>query len=225
MTPQILIIEDESSLADNAAIALRRDGLASQHAASLAAAAKLLADSNFALILLDLGLPDGNGLDFLRQFRLKSGTPVIILTARNDELDRVLGLELGADDYVCKPFSPRELVARVKAVLRRCPATATAPAANQVLQIDSERHLASFAGQPLALTAAEFRLLACLAGEPGRIFSRSQLLLKAWGDAGAAEERTVDAHVKSLRAKFRELSPKEFLVTRRGFGYCWDPSA
>jgi two-component system, OmpR family, catabolic regulation response regulator CreB len=197
--------------------------LTSQHAPSLAAAAKLLDSDSFALILLDLGLPDGSGLDFLRQFRLKSGTPVIILTARNDELDRVLGLELGADDYVCKPFSPRELVARVKAVLRRCPATPLAPAANQVLQIDTERHQAIFAGQPLALTAAEFRLLACLAGEPGRIFSRSQLLLKAWGDAGAAEERTVDAHVKSLRAKLRELSPKEFLVTRRGFGYCWDP--
>ncbi|MEN9362486.1 MAG: two-component system, response regulator [Verrucomicrobiota bacterium] len=221
MTSQILIIEDESSLADNAAIALRRDGLSSRHAPSLAAATRLLAEEQFALILLDLGLPDGSGLDFLRQMRRSSAIPVIILTARSDELDRILGLELGADDYVSKPFSPRELVARVKAVLRRCPSAPIAVAAKPLLRIDEERHEAEFAGKPLALTAAEFRLLACLAKDPGRVFSRSQLLLKAWGDAAAAEERTVDAHVKSLRAKLRELSPKECLATRRGFGYCW----
>jgi two-component system alkaline phosphatase synthesis response regulator PhoP len=174
------------------------------------------------LVLLDLGLPGLDGIDVARRLRAQSNVPLIIVTARVEEADRLIGLELGADDYITKPFSPREVVARVRAVLRRAEAP---PAAPQVIRaadvtIDLARHAASRSGEPIALTPTEFDLLAALAREPGRVFSRMQLLEAVQGDAFEGYERTVDAHIKNLRAKL-ERDPKqpEYVLTVFGVGY------
>jgi two-component system catabolic regulation response regulator CreB len=218
----VLVVEDEPGVADAVAWALRRDGLAVTVCATLAAARA--AGTAFDLAVLDLGLPDGSGLDLLRAWRGGASCcqlPVIVLSARDGEVDRVLGLELGADDYLVKPFSPRELAARVRAVLRRArPVPAPAPADGLV--IDGEARRASWRGRALDLTRYEFRLLACLAERPGRVFSRAELLDLVWEDPGARFDRTVDTHIKTLRAKLRAIDPaRDPLATLRGEGYAW----
>jgi two-component system catabolic regulation response regulator CreB len=218
----VLVVEDEPGVADAVAWALRRDGLAVTVCATLAAARA--AGTGFDLAVLDLGLPDGSGLDLLRAWRGGapcSPLPVIVLSARDGEVDRVVGLELGADDYLVKPFSPRELVARVRAVLRRAhPAPAPVPAEGLVIDTDGRR--ASWRGRALDLTRYEFRLLACLAERPGRVFSRAELLDLVWEDPGARFDRTVDTHIKTLRAKLRAIDPgRDPLATLRGEGYAW----
>ncbi len=174
------------------------------------------------LVLLDLSLPGLDGIDVARRLRASSNVPIIMVTARVDETDRLIGLELGADDYVSKPFSPREVVARVRAVLRRAEAGPTLPDIIRVadVTIDLTRHTATRGDTPLDLTPTEFGLLAALAREPGRAFTRLQLLDAAQGDAFEGYERTVDAHIKNLRAKI-ERDPKkpEYIVTVFGVGY------
>jgi two-component system catabolic regulation response regulator CreB len=185
-------------------------------------------------VVLDVGLPDTTGFDLCRELRRWSNVPVIFLTARSEEIDRIVGLELGADDYVAKPFSPRELSARVRAVLRRggdrggvVPAQAVAdnpvfpaPRASQVWSHDATRCRIAYRGRALELTRNEYRLLEALLAHPGRVFSREQLMHAAWDDPGAALDRTVDAHVKLVRAKLREISPDvDPIVTHRGLGY------
>jgi two-component system alkaline phosphatase synthesis response regulator PhoP len=174
------------------------------------------------LVILDLNLPGLDGLEVARQIRRRSDTPLLMLTARVDETDRLIGLELGADDYVTKPFSPREVVARVKAVLRRAGATPTPPAVLRIgdLEIDLEAHRTARAGLPLELTPTEFSLLAALAAQPGRAFSRLQLLEAVQGTAYEGYERTIDAHIKNLRAKL-EPDPKnpQYIETVFGIGY------
>jgi two-component system catabolic regulation response regulator CreB len=176
-----------------------------------------------ALVVLDVGLPDANGFDVCRELRRRHAVPVIFLTARSGEVDRVVGLELGADDYVAKPFSPRELTARVRAVLRRSNgAAAPATTANATAEWahDGARCRISYRGRALDLTRNEYRLLGALLAAPGRVFSRDQLMTAAWDDPGAAMDRTVDAHIKSLRAKLREAAPDaEPIETHRGLGY------
>jgi two-component system catabolic regulation response regulator CreB len=184
-----------------------------------------LAAKPYALVVLDVGLPDGSGFDVCKAIRARSSVPVIFLTARNTELDRVLGLELGGDDYLVKPFSPRELTARVKAILRRTNATppsaiAPAPAATGEFVVDESRCAIAFRGVTLELTRYEFRLLKTLVAHPGRVFSRDQLLTAAWEDPGASTDRTVDAHIKTVRAKLRAVAPDaEPIQTHRGLGY------
>lgn len=179
------------------------------------------ARGSFVLVILDVGLPDVNGFDLCRQIRGVSSVPIIFVTARKDEIDRVVGLEIGADDYVVKPFSPRELSARVKAILRRTGQQAgCALVPVPVFAVDDERCEIRYHGTPLALSRYEFRLLRILANKPGRVYSREQLMEHAWEEPEAALDRTVDAHIKMLRGKLRAVRPGEDPIrTHRGMGY------
>ena len=227
MSSRILLLEDDPAIAGTVVFALQREGFAVDHVLLAGAARASVAASAPALAILDVGLPDGNGLDLCREWRQSGGDalralPVLMLTARAEELDRVVGLELGADDYLTKPFSPRELVARVRALLRRAalspPAAPTAPAG--LFQLDADGQRIRFAGQWLALTRLEFGLLRALLRTPGRIRSREALLDEVWGADGDATDRTVDTHVKTLRAKLRAVRPElEPIATHRGMGY------
>lgn len=231
----ILIIEDEPAIADTLLYALKTEGFAPEWCATGRAGLAALGAKPFALVVLDVGLPDGSGFDLCKVLRTRSAVPVLFLTARNTELDRVLGLELGGDDYLVKPFSPRELTARVKAILRRTtgttPSAVPSPDGNRPedfpadpphsgVVVDAERCLIRFRGVPLDLTRYEYRLLAALAAKPGRVFSRDQLMAAGWEDPGASLDRTVDAHIKTLRAKLRAVAADEDPIrTHRGFGY------
>jgi len=170
------------------------------------------------LVLLDLMLPGMDGLEVCKAIRAKSQVPVIMVTALVEEIDRLLGLELGADDYICKPFSPREVVARVKAVLRR--ATLTGETTSSGLQIDEDRHQVSLNGKKLKLSPVEFALLSRLAAQPGRVFSRDQLMSSIYSDYRIVSDRTVDTHVKNLRRKLAESEPGTDLIESvYGVGY------
>jgi two-component system, OmpR family, catabolic regulation response regulator CreB len=221
--PHILLLEDDPAIARTVAYALERDGLGVTHALLLADARRQIAARTFDLLLLDVGLPDGSGLDLCREVRAAGHVPVLMLSARGEELDRVLGLELGADDYMAKPFSPRELVARVKALLRRSAAPAavqSAAAPRHGFVDDAAGQRITLHGTALPLTRREYRLLRCLLARPGRICSREMLLADAWGDDTDSTDRTVDTHVKTLRAKLREAAPQaDYIVTHRGMGY------
>jgi two-component system catabolic regulation response regulator CreB len=224
MSTPILVVEDEPAIADTVVYALATDGFAPHWVGSGEAALAAAAATVFALAIVDIGLPDINGLELFRRLKAaQPALPVIFLTARSAEIDRVVGLELGADDYVAKPFSPRELVARVRTVLRRSqrPAAAAVPAAAAAtFAVDDERKLIRFHGTPLDLSRTEYRLLKVLVERPGRVFSRDELMERAWDDPAAAFDRTVDAHVKALRAKLRAVAPDEDpIVTHRGMGY------
>ncbi|MDQ3625300.1 MAG: two-component system response regulator CreB [Verrucomicrobiota bacterium] len=226
MKPRILVVEDEPSILDNIVYSLETEGFEPHGCATGGEAQAALQRGEFALVVLDVGLPDMLGFELCKEIRGHSNVPIIFLTARAAEIDRIVGLEIGGDDYVVKPFSPRELCARVKAVLRRVRAlpaggeqgkgsTAAGP-----FRIDEERAQIHFFGKRLALSGTEFRLLRALCQRPGRVYSRAQLMEIAWEDPGAALERTVDAHIKSLRAKLKEARPDvEPVETHRGFGY------
>ena len=219
---RILVVDDEPAIADTVVYALSTEGFAPQWVASGEAALAAAVASDFALAIVDIGLPDINGFELFRQLvAAHPGLPVIFLTARSGEIDRVVGLELGADDYVAKPFSPRELVARVRTVLRRAqrqPPPAASPA--QGFTVDDERKQIRYRGSALDLSRIEYRLLKVLIERPGRVFSRDELMTRAWDDPAAAFDRTVDAHVKTLRAKLRAVAPEaDPIVTHRGMGY------
>ena len=224
---RILLLEDDPAIAGTVAFALQREGWSVDHVLLVGAARAGVMAELPALAILDVGLPDGSGLELCRQWR-QSGDgglralPILMLTARAEELDRVVGLELGADDYLTKPFSPRELVARVRALLRRAalvPPPAAAPAAG-LFELDADGQRIRFSGQWLALTRLEFGLLRALLRTPGRIRSREALLDEVWGADGEATDRTVDTHVKTLRAKLRAVRPElEPIATHRGMGY------
>ena len=223
----ILIIEDEPAIAESLSFALRRDGF-SVHTASCLADSHCLLD-HADIILLDLMLPDGSGFDLIVDIRRKSHRPaIIVLSSRDDESDRVAALESGADDYVTKPFSPREVVARVRAVLRRTGQTTSEthetskPTSSPVvpMHVDITSHRAAVHGTLLDLTRVEFDLLACLVNEPGRVFTRSQLIDRVWGDGFAITDRTIDSHIKGLRKKIAEAGENpNLLETVRGVGY------
>ncbi|MDR2799988.1 MAG: winged helix-turn-helix domain-containing protein, partial [Desulfovibrio sp.] len=174
-------------------------------------------------VVLDIGRPDVNGFDLCKAIRAFSDVPIIFLTARDEEIDKIVGLEIGADDYMTKPFSPRELAARIKTVLRRtrAPAAKAAPLApGKGLGIDTDKLQATYAGRRLDLTRSEFRLLSLLAAHPGRVYSRESIMDALWGAGSPSLDRTVDAHVKSLRAKFREVDENlDPILTHRGTGY------
>jgi len=217
----ILLIDDEPAITESLAYAFERAGFGTQAAATLAAANAHLAEDVFDLVILDLMLPDGNGLDWLRALRRHSRLPVIILSSHDDAVEHVVGLELGADDYINKPFSPREVVARVRAVLRRVqPEGPTEPGTAPPLRLDHEKREAWANGTRLVLSRQEFDLLAVFAGAPGRVYERDALLDRAWGPDVVITERTVDVHVKSLRKKLVAAGlPAETIETVRGVGY------
>jgi two-component system, OmpR family, catabolic regulation response regulator CreB len=251
---RILIVEDEPAIADNIVYALETEGFRTRWCATGREALAALAES-FDLAVLDVGLPDIGGFDLCREIRKRHELPIVFLTARAGEIDRVVGLEIGADDYVVKPFSPRELAARIKAILRRTarpetggaaagaapggaalaaagsgeganPAFPDSPAGGgsarppSPFRVDEERCVITYFGKRLELSRYEYRLLAALVGKPGRVWSRERLMEKAWDEPEASLDRTVDAHVKSLRAKLRQVKPDaEAIVTHRGLGY------
>lgn len=231
---RILVVEDEPAIADTLVYALRTEGFAPVHCLTGRAGWAEFEREPPALIVLDVGLPDTNGFEWCKALRQRSMVPVLFLTARHEELDRVVGLEIGGDDYVTKPFSPREVTARIKAILRRSAVaeaetegggTPGAPGVSPPvgLHLDPEACVASWAGTPLELTRYELRLLTVLAGRPGRVYSRDALMSAVWEDPGASLDRTVDAHVKTLRAKLRAVAgeAREFIRTHRGLGYSW----
>jgi len=226
--PRILIVEDEPAIADTLIYALKSECYEVVHVMTGAEALKLESQSKHDLAILDVGLPDMTGFDLCRQLREMWRIPVLFLTARSEEIDRVLGLEIGGDDYVTKPFSPREVAARVKAILRRSGnASAVAPSVSHAsgtgLKIDDHSKRIILNESALDLTAHEFRLASVLISHPGQVFSREQLLENAWDDPGAVTDRTVDAHVKSLRAKLKaaQAGAEEMIETRRGLGYSY----
>jgi len=224
---EILIIEDEPAIADTLVYALETERFRVRHALTGRDGMAMLAENPPDCVILDIGLPDGSGFDFCREIRFASSVPILFLTARDSEIDRVLGLEIGGDDYVTKPFSPREVVARVRAILRRAgnhddaPESAAPAGAGAALHHDAAAMRISCNGTPLDLTAHEYKLLLVLLCSPGRVFTRDQLLEQAWEDPGAVTDRTVDAHIKSIRAKLRAIDPvaADFIRTRRGLGY------
>lgn len=217
-TPRVLIVEDEPSIRDAIQYALESDGCEIACSGTGGDALGRLSAGGFDLVVLDVGLPDMSGFDVCRKLRERHGVPVLFLTARSDEIDRVVGLEIGGDDYVTKPFSPRELSARVRAILRR--AGNGAPSAPGRFAVDTERFQIRYHGVALELSRYEYRLLAALIGGAGRVLSRAQLMDAAWEEPEASMERTVDTHVKSLRAKLRAVRAEEDpILTHRGFGY------
>jgi len=222
--PLILIVEDEPGIADTLQYALRTEGFEPAWCASAEAALAAVGSRTPALVILDVGLPDMNGFELFKRLRERIDVPVVFLTARGDEIDRVVGLELGADDYVAKPFSPRELVARVRSVLRRVarpPVAAGADAAARaVFEVDDGRRQIRFYGRPLELSRYEFGLLRALVRRPGHVYTRDALLELVWDDSSDSLDRTVDAHVKTVRAKLKAVAPTlEPIRTHRGVGY------
>jgi len=227
--PRILVVEDEPAIADTIVYALSTDGFEPAWCATGAAALTAVAERPAALAVLDVGLPDINGFELFRRLQqVDPALPAIFLTARSSEIDRVVGLELGADDYIGKPFSPRELVARVRTVLRRvqrvplAPVMTVAPGAHALgaFTVDDEKKSIRFRGRPLDLSRTEYRLLKVLIERPGRVYSRDELMQRAWDDPASAFDRTVDAHVKALRAKLRDVDGSvDPISTHRGMGY------
>ncbi|PKM32061.1 MAG: two-component system response regulator CreB [Gammaproteobacteria bacterium HGW-Gammaproteobacteria-12] len=225
--PQILIVEDEAAIADTLVYALQAEGFVTHWSSLGGEALTLLENGTFDLVILDVGLPDISGFEVCKRLRRFSEVPVIFLTARNEEIDRVVGLEIGADDYVVKPFSPREVAARVKAILKRvAPREMPAASAPGIFQIDDAAFRIHYHGQALSLTRHEFRLLRTLLGQPRRVYSREQLLDALGVASEAGYERNIDSHIKSLRAKLRAIAPSEEPIqTHRGLGYSFEPEA
>lgn len=215
---RILIVEDEPKLAALVGDYLRVGGYESNWVADGREAVSAVRNGQPDLVLLDLMLPGRDGLDICRELRSFSDVPIIMLTARVEEIDRLLGLELGADDYICKPFSPREVVARVKAILRRTRGSTEQTAA--ALRIDEATHSAMFHGVMLELTPVEFRLLKTLAANPARVFSRDHLLDNLYLDHRVVTDRTVDSHIKNLRRKLEQAAPgQDPIRSIYGVGY------
>jgi DNA-binding response OmpR family regulator len=224
-TPRILLVDDEHSVQKLLAFPLRQEGYEVVEAMNGQDALDSFRDQQFDLVVLDVMLPKVDGFEVCRQLRAASSVPIIMLTAKAEEFDKVLGLELGADDYITKPFSMREFRSRVKAVLRRAELVRVderddEPLIQDDLEIDFAKRSVTVRGEPVRLTYVEFEILAVLARSPGRVFSRTMLLERLWGDATFRDPRTVDVHIRHLREKI-ERDPKdpEFLFTVRGVGY------
>jgi two-component system response regulator BaeR len=216
----VLVVEDEPKLARLLADYLRAAGFAPELVGRGDEVAAAVREHAPVLVLLDLNLPGKDGIEVCRELRRDSDVPVIMVTARTEEIDRLLGLELGADDYICKPFSPREVIARVRAVLRRGAATASTP----VLQLDLEARRAQVDGRPVSLTGVEFELLRALVERPGRVFSRAELLDRIYTDYRDVSDRAVDSHIKNLRRKLDAALPgRELIHSVYGVGYRYEP--
>ena len=219
--PTILIAEDEGAIAEAVLYALRAEGWQAEHVLLGGEVLPRVRRGGIDLLILDVGLPDASGFEVCRALRAESNVPVIFLTARDGEVDRVLGLELGGDDYVPKPFSPRELVARVRARLRRStPEAVSGWKTHGRFGVDEAGHRIRFDQHVLDLTRYEYGLLAALLQRPGAVLTRTQLMDRVWEDALESGDRTVDTHVKTVRAKLREIDPaSDPIRTHRGMGY------
>ncbi len=222
----ILVVDDEPSIAEAVTYALTTEGMRVVVSQTAREARQALASHPIDLVVLDVGLPDDNGFDLCREIRKTSDLPIIFVTARAIEVDRIVGLEMGADDYMAKPFSPRELSARVKAVLRRVKDRPSARATTASLEpvkpfaVDERKLSVTFFGQPLELSKYQFRILKVLLDRPGWVFSRSQLMDHAWDAPESSFDRAVDTHIKQIRAKLRVIRPDvDPILTHRGEGY------
>ena len=224
MKQTIMIVEDEEKLASLLGDYLKQSGFDSVWIADGSQVLPRVREQLPDLVLLDLMLPGRDGLEICKEIRSFSQLPIIMITARVEEIDRLLGLELGADDYICKPFSPREVVARVKTVLRRSGEQASTPA-DGALTLDAERYRALLKGRDLDLTAVEFKLLHFLYQNPGRIYSRSQLMDRIYSDQRIVSDRTIDSHIKKLRKKISAVAPdQELIYSIYGAGYKYEPA-
>ena len=223
--PRILLVDDEHSVQKLLAYPLRKEGYEVIPALDGREALNRLRDDDFDLVVLDVMLPKVDGFDVCRQIRARSTVPIIMLTAKTEEIDKVLGLELGADDYITKPFSVREFRSRVKAVLRRAELSRgdenlEEPIEEGDLRVDFEKRQVDVRSEPVRLTYVEFEILAALARSPGRVFSRTMLLERVWGDSAYRDPRTVDVHIRHLREKLeRDPRHPELIFTVRGVGY------
>lgn len=225
MEKKILVVEDEPSIADNITYALSTEGFEPEWCPTGKDTLEALKKHDAVMVILDVGLPDINGFELAREILRDYEVPIIFVTARADEIDRIVGLEIGADDYVVKPFSPRELTARVKAVLRRVSSVSrneqeyTGKGAVGI-EVDEERHRITFHDEVIDLSRYEYRILSILASRPGRVYSREQLMRLAWEEPEMSLDRTVDTHIKTIRQKLRAIRPDEDpIVTHRGVGY------
>jgi len=225
---RVLVVEDEESFSDALSYMLRKEGFEVSVAATGTEALTEFDRSGADIVLLDLMLPEMSGTEVCRQLRQRSQVPIIMVTARDSEIDKVVGLEIGADDYVTKPYSPRELVARVRAVLRRhagdvvesSPATLAAGP----VRMDVDRHVVSVSGEAVSLPLKEFELLELLLRNAGRVLTRGQLIDRVWGADYVGDTKTLDVHVKRLRSKIEpEPSVPRYIVTVRGLGYKFEP--
>lgn len=220
---KILIVEDEEAIASILSDYLRASGFETRWLAEGGSAVQRIREEKPDLVLLDLMLPVKDGIEICRETRAFSHVPIIMVTARVEEIDRLLGLELGADDYICKPFSPREVVARVRAVLRRTGRAGEANAFSEVLVLDASSMQAKLNGQNLDLTAVEFKLLAILMAKPGHIYNRDQLMDKIYPDQRIVNDRTIDSHIKKLRRKMELVDPDcDLIRSVYGAGYKYE---
>lgn len=224
--PLIWLVEDEASIADTLIYTLRTDGFVVEWFERGLPVLERLDAVTPALVILDVGLPDINGFELYRRIMSRVDIPLMFLTARSEEVDRIVGLEMGADDYVAKPFSPREVSARVRSILRRGEKGRAGTPANNAFHLDKARAAISYSGKLLQLTRYEYLLLKMLVAEPGRVFSRQQLMDKVWANSEDSLDRTVDTHIKTLRAKLREIDASANPIqTHRGLGYSLGISA
>ncbi len=225
MTYRILIVDDDPHIREVINVALRKAGMAVVEARDGKEALARFARDTPDLIVLDIGMPELDGLEVCRQVRKSSDVPILFLTARDEEIDRVLGLEIGGDDYVTKPFSPRELVARVNVILRRVAPreadgrTAATALTHGKLSIDTIQHIAAFAGRPLQLTAMEFGILRALLSRPAAVFSREQLMAAAYQLNIRVSDRTIDSHIRNIRAKLAAANCDSAIETVHGVGF------
>ncbi|MGO7989155.1 response regulator [Rhizobium leguminosarum] len=224
MAPRILVVDDEPHIRDVICFALERAGLASMAARNGTEAMTAFRRGNIDLIILDIGMPDMDGLEVCRQIRKTSGLPILFLSARDEEIDRVLGLEIGGDDYVTKPFSPRELVARVKAILKRSsneagPDRRYATLVAGELSLDRRGRTVMFNESTIAMTALEFAILDALLSRPDMVFSREQLIEAAYGAGTYVADRTIDSHIRNIRAKFLAAGGSAIIATVHGIGF------
>jgi two-component system, OmpR family, catabolic regulation response regulator CreB len=218
--PKVLIVEDEPAIVDTIQYALETEGFVTVCLSSGESVLPLLARESVDLIILDIGLPDVSGLELCKEIRRTHSTPVIFLTARTDEVDRVVGLEIGADDYVTKPFSPRELSARVRAVLRRVLAPRNCADLCRIFEVNDSKRQVFYSGKLLDLSRYEYELLKIMIRRPGHVYTRDQLMDLVWEQPESSLDRTVDAHIKNIRAKLKAVIPDgDPIVTHRGIGY------
>lgn len=216
----ILVIEDEPSIADNITYALKLDGFKYTWVVLGQEGIDVVKRGGVDLVILDVGLPDINGFEICKNIRQFSDVPIMFLTARGEEIDRVVGLEIGADDYVVKPFSPRELVARVKVILRRSNHQGVSKAISKEFIIDEEKHQIKYFTTPLELTTYEYGILKVLLNQPERVFSREQLMEQVWSSPQERFDRVIDTHIKTIRSKLRAINNEDnSITTHRGIGY------
>ena len=221
----ILVVEDEPNIAAPLIRVLKEQGFDAMRVATIFEAKDAMKNNNFSAIVLDIGLPDGNGFDFCKELRKSNNIPILFLTALSDEVDKIVGLEIGADDYMTKPFSSREVSAKLKAILRRVKEH-TSDSLDSKFKIDDEKKRITYKGDKVSTSNLEYKILKLLIESPGRVFSRDEIMDNCWDDSVMSLNRTVDTHIKTIRKKIKDIDPqidpKKILKTHTGTGFYLD---